>query len=163
MAGTKISAMTDGTAAAATDVFPIARSGANFKLSITELFLFLAPITNSLSGDVALNNTANFFDGPSVAQGTAGTWFVSGTVTVLDTSPAAIYAKLWDGTTVIASARTYISTAGQDISITLSGFLATPAGNLRISVRDVTNTSGNIKFNDTGLSKDSTISAYRIG
>src|SRR2546426_953355 len=40
----------------------------------------LTPITNSLGADVALNNTANYFDGPSVAQGTSGTWFASGTV-----------------------------------------------------------------------------------
>src|SRR5512146_502647 len=43
-------------------------------------------VTNSLSGNVALNNISNFFDGPSVAQGTGGTWFASGTVTLTDTS-----------------------------------------------------------------------------
>jgi hypothetical protein len=121
-----------------------------------------SPITNSLGADVALNNTANFFDGPSIAQGTSGTWWVSGTVTVQDTAAAAnIDCKLWDGTTVIATAATEVL-SGNINSVTLSGFLANPAGNLRISVRDQTATTGKILFNFTGLSKDSTISAHRI-
>jgi hypothetical protein len=40
-----------------------------------------SPVTNSLGADVLLNNTANYFTGPSVAQGTSGTWFASGNVT----------------------------------------------------------------------------------
>lgn len=121
----------------------------------------MSPITNSLSGDVALNNTANYFDGPSIAQGTSGTWWTDGTVTVTDTGAAVIFAKLWDGTTVIASA-VMNCPANNSVSISLSGFLTTPAGNLRISVRDATNATGNIKFNTSGNSKDSTISAFRI-
>jgi hypothetical protein len=123
-----------------------------------------APVTNSLGADVALNNTANYFLGPTVAQGTAGTWFASGTVEVYDTAGAAsIHAKLWDGTTVIASVETSTPGAGNAISISLSGFLASPAGNIRISVRDVSSTSGVLAFNTTGNSKDSTLSAFRIG
>jgi hypothetical protein len=54
--------------------------------------------------DVPLNNTANYFDGPSTAQGASGTWFAAGTITLTDTGTTAIYAcKLWDGTTVISS------------------------------------------------------------
>lgn len=121
-----------------------------------------APITNSLAADVLLNNTANYFDGPSVAQGSSGTWFVSGTVTVEDTAGIADFnAKLWDGTTVIASGRAF-QTGGQQITITLSGVITSPAGNLRISVNDPSSTSGKIQFNASGNSKDSTISAYRI-
>lgn len=124
----------------------------------------LSPITNSLSGDVALNNTGAYFTGPTVAQGTSGTWFVSGTVTVVDTlGIAAFSAKLWDGTTVIASGRAQSSAAGGPISISLSGYISSPAGNLRISVRDITSTSGNIIYNDTGNGKDSTLTAIRIG
>lgn len=123
----------------------------------------MSPITNSLSGDVDLSNTANYFDGPSIAQGTSGTWYVSGTVTVLDTAGAAsMIAKLWDGTTVIAS--TVMATAGASSSliISLSGFITSPAANLRISVRDTSSTSGKIKFNVSGNSKDGTITAVRI-
>lgn len=124
---------------------------------------FLSRITNSLSGDVALSNIASYFDGPSVAQGTAGTWFVSGSVTITDTGGSAIYyAKLWDGTTVIASGSIKAG-SNTAVVVALSGYLSAPAGNLRISVRDLSNTTGVILFNVSGNSKDSTISAIRIG
>lgn len=130
------------------------RSGAPIRMS---------PIANSLTGDVALNNTGAYFDGPTVAQGTAGVWFVSGTVTVQDTAGAAAFtAKLWDGTTVIATLRGDSAAANQCVSIPLSGFITAPAGNLRISVKDATSTSGSIKFNISGIANDATITAIRI-
>lgn len=120
-------------------------------------------LANSIGSDVALNNTANFFDGPSVAQGTIGTWFASGTVTLNDTGGAAVmFAKLWDGTNVISSAEIRIDGAGEIKTVSLSGFITGPAGNIRISVRDATNTTGVIIFNATGTSKDSTVTAVRI-
>lgn len=126
----------------------------------------LSSLTNSLSADVALNNLANYFDGPSVAQGTTGTWFASGTVTLNDTGASAsnFYAKLWDGTTVISSANTvHVATANLRTTISLSGVLASPAANIRISVRNLDSTAGVIEFNRTGNSKDSTLTALRIG
>jgi hypothetical protein len=122
----------------------------------------LSTFTNSLGGDVALNNTANYFDGPSVAQGSTGTWFVSGTVSLGDSVSASFQCKLWDGTTVIASSQVPNSSAGVVTTLSLSGYLASPAGNLRISCKDITATTGALKFNTTGNSKDSTISAVRI-
>lgn len=124
-----------------------------------------APITSSLSGNVALNNTANYFDGPAVAQGTAGTWFVSGTVTMVDTAGAARFdLKLWDGTTVIATTQTSGAAANFFISATLSGFITAPAGNLRISVKDASSTSGSIDASDgVNGNLNSTITAIRIG
>jgi hypothetical protein len=124
----------------------------------------LTSLTNSLGADVALNVSANYFDGPSVAQGTSGTWYVSGTVTLIDatTAPANIFAKLWDGTTVIASATTFIGTTNSTASVSLSGVITSPAGNLRISVREPGATTGVMKFNSTGNSKDSTVTAVRI-
>lgn len=122
-----------------------------------------AKFTNSLSGDVALNNTANYFTGPIVSQGTAGTWFASGTVTMLDTTGSSqFYAKLWDGTTVIASGAANSAGASGVVSIALSGYLASPAADIRISVRDISNATGSILYNQTGTSKDSTLSAIRI-
>lgn len=120
-------------------------------------------ITTSLSGNVAMNNISNFFDGPSIAQGTSGTWWISGSVTIGDTgAAAAIKCKLWDGTTVVASGEAFTTAAGAVENIGLSGFLATPAANLKISCQDVTATTGQIFFNSSGASKDSTISAFRI-
>lgn len=123
----------------------------------------MSPVVNSLTGDVALNNTANYFDGPSVAQGSAGTWLATGTVSLTDTAGAAeFFVKLWDGTNVIASGKAQSAAANSEITISLSGFLATPAGNIRMSARDVTSTSGSMFFNQTGNSKDSTVTAIRI-
>lgn len=120
-------------------------------------------VANSLSGDVSLNNTGTYFDGPSVAQGSSGTWFASGTVTVVDTAGSNnIYCKLWDGTSLLSSAGVTIAGANDNTTISLSGFLATPAGNLRISCKDAGSTSGKILFNLSGNSKDSTITAFRV-
>lgn len=120
-------------------------------------------ITNSLSGDVAMNNTANYFTGPTIAQGTSGTWWASGTVTLVDTAGAAAFiCKLWDGTTVIASGRITSTAANNPTALALSGFLASPAANINIACRDTASTSGAIVFNNSGNSKDSTISAHRL-
>jgi len=109
---------------------------------VQSLRLGLTSITASLGADVALNNVANYFDGPSVAQGAVGTWMVNGTVTVTDTASAANHnAKLWDGTTVIASCAFTSLNTGRNIAV-LSGLITNPAGNLRISVQDTTSTNG---------------------
>lgn len=122
------------------------------------------PLTNSLSGDIALNNTGNYFTGPSVTQGSLGTWLVMGTVTFQDTAGGAQFvAKLWDGTTVVASGDVVTSAINEIGAMALSGFITAPAGNLRIDVRDTGSTSGKIVFNASGNSKDSTITAVRIG
>jgi hypothetical protein len=120
-------------------------------------------VTNAIGADVLLSNTGVYFDGPIVTQSNAGTWFVSGTVTLTDTSGAASFsAKLWDGTTIIASAQEgSIGAANGVVLISLSGIIVSPVGNLRISVKDATSTSGKILFNSSGNSKDSTVSAIR--
>jgi len=124
----------------------------------------LTSITASLGADVALNNGGLYFDGPSVAQGSTGTWVVFGTVTVLDPSNSGniFNCKLWDGTTVIASSvmRPSLTTGGFPVG--LSGVITSPAGNLRISCQAATFTTGLIRFNSSGNSKDSTITAVRI-
>ena len=120
-------------------------------------------ITNSLSGDVSISSTSTFFDGPSVAQGTSGTWFASGRITVTSTTTDGFYAKLWDGTTVIDSAWVTNNVANAGMAIPLSGCLASPAANIKISVENITSTNGKIVYNQTGLSKDSTLTAIRIG
>src|SRR6185437_11882324 len=122
-----------------------------------------AVLTNSLGANVLLNNTANFFDGPSVAQGTSGTWWASGTVTLTDSATVADFVcKLWDGTTVISAATSTSESATHFASISLSGYLASPAANIKMSCRDLTAATGSMPFNSTGTSKDSTISVHRI-
>lgn len=121
-------------------------------------------LMNTLTANVPLNNTANYFDGPSVAQGTTGTWYASGTVSLTDTSGAALFlCKLWDGTTVISSSLVEMPTLNYVESIALSGFITSPAGNIRISCRDNSSTSGEILATDTGgQTNDSTITAFRL-
>lgn len=123
-----------------------------------------SPIKASLTADVLLNNIANYFDGPSVAQGSVGTWFASGKVTVSDSvGPTSFFFKLWDGTTVVDSGYvTQTANANYGMLVAMSGIFVNPTGNIRISVRDVNLTTGKILFNASGNSKDSTITAYRI-
>ncbi len=122
----------------------------------------LSSLSNSLAANVNLNNIANYFDGPSIAQGSIGTWLATGNVTLIDTGGGAqFFAKLWDGTTVVDSGICQTTTAGY-CNIHLSGALASPAANLRISVKDITATTGLIVANSSGAAKDSTITAVRI-
>ena len=120
-------------------------------------------IAVSLTGNVALNNTGTYFDGPSVTQGTVGTWFASGTVALNDTAGAStMNLKLWDGTTIMASATISSDAANARRSVALSGLITNPAGNIRISVIDPSSTSGVIEFNVSGNSKDSTLTVMRV-
>lgn len=118
---------------------------------------------NLLGADVNLNNTSNFFDGPSISQGSSGTWFVIGKATVRDTSAAASFlVKLWDGTTVVDSA--VFNSAGANLyaCCTLFGIITSPAGNLKVSVKDLTSTSGIMRVNASLEGRDSSIAAFRL-
>lgn len=145
----------------------VTSGGIKYPDGTTESSALLPSLTNSLGGDVSLSNPAAYFTGPTVAQGTAGTWFASGTVTVRDTSSgnAQINVKLWDGTTLIASAtQNTQANVNSPITISLSGVITNPAGNIRMDVQDSTSGSGLILWNYSGgTGKDSTVTAVRIG
>jgi hypothetical protein len=136
---------------------PITISGA--------LAVSLSVVANSISSDVALTVTSSYKDGPSCAQGSTGVWLATGQVTLIDTAQAAPFAaKLWDGTTVIDSGSINTTVAGGRGTIGLSGAITNPASNIRISVTDNAGApAGLIKANDTGNSKDSTLTVIRIG
>jgi hypothetical protein len=123
----------------------------------------LTSLANALSANVALNDIAAFFTGPQVAQGTEGTWFVSGTVLLSNPGVASeCDVKLWDGTTVIASANVNLSGTPTIGSVALSGVITSPAGNLRISAKCIDSVLAVIAANLTGEGNDSTITAVRI-
>jgi len=118
-----------------------AASATTITASAGVISLAMSPITNSTSVDIALNNVSSYFDGPTVVQGTSGTWFASGTITATDTGgTAVINCKLWDGTTTIASATEFVSAATATVAISLSGFLTNPASNIKMSAKDSSRT-----------------------
>lgn len=135
----------------------IVSDGTNYQ----SIFGLGQPLTSSLNADVAVNNTANYFDGPTVTQGTLGTWLATGAVTITDTVAGNFQCKLWDGTTIIASGAFGVSANFNGV-ISLSGFISSPAGNIRMSVKNATDTTGTMLFNKSGNSKDSTLTVVRI-
>jgi len=139
--------------------------GFGLSFSGTSLLTGLPSNFNALAADVALNNTANYFDGPSVALGSVGTWLVFASVVLTNTVAAAdsYQVKLWDGTTVIASSYFKGNVANiASVHVSLAGIITTPAGNLKVSVRDPVTANGVISANASGNSKDSHILAVRI-
>lgn len=124
------------------------------------LAVALTGVTNTLGSDVSMTVNGSFFDGPSTAQGTSGTWDAFGQVELLATVADVGTCKLWDGTSVIASAnvRLVISTG---VTIALAGPLASPAGNIKISCA-ANDTTTKITFNTSGAGKDSTLTVRRV-
>lgn len=128
---------------------------------------FFSPLSNSLSADVTISNTTSYFDGPAVAQGTSGKWIAFGQVELYlplgAGSNVLVDVKLWDGATVIASTRQYLNNylTNQMASFPISGYIDTPAGNIRISVK--CGDTGTIRANTSGNGKDSTLTVIRVG
>lgn len=124
----------------------------------------LSTVTNSLAGDVAMNITGTYFTGPTVAQGTSGTWFASGTVTMtMVTGTDNLFCKLWDGTTVASSGAAGGGTEPNGrYAVSLSGAFTSPVGNIRISCLNNNHADSFMVFNVSGNSKDSTLTVVRI-
>lgn len=137
-------------------------SGGTFTVSGT-CAIVLPKFTNSLGADVTLNNST-YSLGPTVAQGTSGTWFASGKVTLADSAASQSFlCKLWDGTTVIDSGKTGNVIATASVTMTLSGYLTTPAANIEIRcLGTAVGATSAMQFNVSGNSKDSTLSVFRI-
>ncbi|RXG93031.1 hypothetical protein [Bradyrhizobium zhanjiangense] len=132
---------------------------------LTNVPATITSMTSSLGADVAMSVTNTYYDGPSIAQGSVGKWEVCAVVTVTNTAAATeINWKLWDGTTVIASGSAPITASGARQTISTGVHpINTPAGNLRISLRDIATSTSKMEFNRSGSGKDCTISATRIG
>jgi len=101
----------------------------------------------------------------SVAQGSSGVWFASGNLTIFSSGTPDSFVQLWDGTTTIASGATNVAGSNFYTSLSISGILASPAGNIRLS--GFVNTAGASKWvairNITGLAADSALTVVRIG
>ncbi len=95
----------------------------------------------------ALGSSVNFStapaDGPSVSVGSTasgpvpGSYLVTGSVAFNASNNTGAFFKLWDGTTVIASATNTLPSgdlaAGIYPNVALSGLITSPAGNLKIT------------------------------
>ena len=123
----------------------------------------LTYITKSTTASIVISSAA-YTDGPSVSQGSSGTWFVTASITLANNSASAIAScKLWDGTTVIDSGTAGIPSAGYGTTVPLSGVIASPAGNLKVSAMGIITSNTLIESNFSGNLNDSTITAVRIG
>ncbi len=124
---------------------------------------FMTILTKSTTADITLNSTSTFFDGAAVSQGSSGIWYVTATMLGFEGGAGASYfwAKLHDGTSVIASGVCSVGVSFPG-SVSLSGVISNPAGNLRISMLPG-RASSTALFNYTGFSRDCTITAIRIG
>lgn len=122
----------------------------------------LTTASNVLASNVAMSTGSTYFDGPSMAQGTSGVWSVYGAVTISDTATSNVNCKLWDGTTIIASA--YIRATSGPIPVTtnFSGNISSPAANVKISCENTVDTTSAIVFNFSGNSHDSYVYGHRI-
>lgn len=123
----------------------------------------LTSLTNSLGSDVLLTPAATFVLGPSVAQGSVGTFYASAGITFADTAVAqTVKCRLWDGTTVVDSRSMTTAAANFIGAVSFSGVIANPAGNLRVSCKSTSGTTASMLFNQTGDSHDSSITVVRI-
>lgn len=129
----------------------------------------LTTASNALGADVALNNTSNYIDGPSMAQGTTGVWYASGNVTLVTNGGQSdrVSCRLWDGTNAAVDSTSVLvgvanTAANGGVNVALKGIISSPAGNIRISCVDHTATTGKMLFNLSGQSKDSAIFGFRI-
>lgn len=113
---------------------------------VLSAMLGLTMVEADLASDVALNNTSNFFDGPSGSL-TSGTWIIWGGVTVTDTGGAAsITAKLWDGTNVESQGQVTVAAAAYLGTIPVWGIVTVGSTTTwKISCRDGAATTGAIK------------------
>jgi|GEM_PF-5288923 len=132
----------------------LASSGGNAVVS-------LSSFTNSLSSNVNLSSTA-WTDGPTVAQGTSGTWMAVGQVTIQSSVQDVVSCKLWDGTNLIAGIDGQVVSAGGYVPMPLSGKITSPAGNIRISCINDAATRGSMRSADAP-GNESTLTVFRIG
>lgn len=135
-------------------------TGADGSISTTTL-------SNSISGDVTMPSASTYYDGPSVTL-SAGTWLLTGTVTMLLGASTPRYtAKLWDGTTVAASTDCDSNSASRSpISLSAVVTVSTGTPTWKISVARVGGTAATaIKATTLSPTENnaSTLTAIKIG
>lgn len=139
----------------------IVQGGVAPQVSSTSTSPLLTVLSNSLAANVTFATTVT--DGPQTTQGSSGTWLATGSVSI--TAPTGSLqgtSVLWDGTTRIDSASWNMGVDVQNV-ISLSGVLASPVGNIRISSAVTAGSDGTMLANTSGYAKDSSLTVIRIG
>jgi len=117
------------------------------------------------------STTGTFYDGPSTGSLAAGTWFVSGYVTLgkaSATGQSLDQCKLWDGTNTFATAETsvnYVTSAAVTYSVIHLNAVAVEAGSATIKISCETSVASGVIYYQTptsSLADASGISAVRI-
>ena len=117
------------------------------------------------------NTTGTFYDGPSTGAVAAGSWFVSGYVTLGKASATGqnlVQCKLWDGTTTFATAETsvpYVTTAAATYTVVHLNAVAVEASGGTIKISCENSVASGIIYYQTPtstLADASGISAVRI-
>jgi hypothetical protein len=91
--------------------------------------------SSSLGANVTMTNANQYYTGPSVSLA-VGTWYITGTITVYNSSGTAgsATARLWDATTTFSSSEAYLRQTPNLASISLSGIVTlTATTTIRIS------------------------------
>jgi hypothetical protein len=125
----------------------------------------VAWFSNFITADIALPVANTLVTGPSIAQGTAGTWLVGGKLSFIDTaSSAKFFGVMTDGTTSFAGGQVQTVGANLPAEINFGAIVGSPAGNLRLQLASATTTTGIMQHGSLGLANlISYIWALRIG
>jgi len=118
-----------------------------------------------LGSNVALNNTGQWFIGPTLTLGT-GVWLVFGTATInAAASGARVSVRLTDGTNVKDSSSTTWPSALTPaiVHFGLVGIFTNPGAAVRIEGNNADSTGGGFVYNQTSQGRDCTLKAIRIG
>lgn len=126
-------------------------------------------VTAFLGADVALNNTANYFDGPNTGSiGANGQmWFLTATGTYTDTSAAAtIVLAIYNGTSYICSSVSSVAATNFMASHTVSAVVTLSAATtFTLRARDVSTTNGSLLTSGSAsavANKATSITAVRL-
>ena len=123
-------------------------------------------------GNVTMSSTTGtFYDGPSTGSIAAGTWFVSGYVTLGKASATGqnlAQCKLWDGTTTFATGETsinYVTSAAATYSMVHLNAVIVESGSATIKISCENSVASGVIYYQTptsSLADASGISAVRI-
>ena len=134
---------------------------------VNDLRVSLPSLVSYLTTPVNFTSGTTWFDGPSVAQGTVGTFLVIARASCTDSAAASPFAaRITDGTNVYdTSSYFYSLVAGSFIDKIMVAIVASPAGNLKLQAQIARSaTTGQLTANVQGVTapRDTFIMAIRI-